>query len=105
MDASGDALAVVAVRGVPKDEALGEEGAPALTYKAARAALEGRRSTLATEVKQALTNRRCLPAARDYPLMVETPHDGWGVARGNMLVELKVVLNIIRPHQVSEVSA
>jgi hypothetical protein len=101
MDASGEALAVVAVLGVPQDEALDELGAPVHMYKAARAALEGGKVLLATGIKEELLKRKCVPAARDFPLMVETPHNDF---RENILVALKVVLNIIRPRQVYEVS-
>jgi hypothetical protein len=105
VNASGEALAVVAVLGVPQDEALDEQGAPIQTFKAARAALEGGKVLLATGIKEELMKRKCVPAARDFPLMVETPHNDFRVARENILVALKVVLNTIRPHQVSEVSA
>jgi hypothetical protein len=100
LDESRGALAVVAVVGVPEDEALGPgDGCPLATYQAAREKLEGARDRVAEEVDKC----RSAPAMRDFPVLVETPHDDLDVARGNMLVALRVVLDIIRPHKVPQV--
>jgi hypothetical protein len=97
---------VVAALGVPQDEALDEKGAPIDTYAEARQKLAGgAKTTMAKYIKDALKIRKRLPGRHDFPLLVETPHDDFCVARGNIVVALKVVLNIIRPHEVHNVSA